>query len=370
MFRDVPPNRYLYTRRVNVTTSSVQCFHWMASHFGAKELMEDTGRLFTNILPEDASFRSQVSLYNYAVEMGDVVLQENCLRYLAWNFRNLTTSPAWRQVSVKLLEYLLHRADLVVPDEYFVLQSVESWLAEKGNSTSLEMQAKLLSQVRFPMIPAERLNDLEASSPLYGAHRGFYQEKMLKALQFNVLLFSTIQKSPAFNAEDPDYQSRIYTAEPWSTVIDPSKRVAEAIFRNPVRIKGSYGSYSHRNPPIYSSSLKASFVTPVHNSLIFQKEKVKWDANVYEREHDCSVEGLHCSSLPMVRLLSQNSASNPKVVFRNQVLLVCRGQQVVSHVQDFKNSLSPITVNGADAVSYRCPGDKYTFQFVVRPQYI
>lgn len=43
MFCNLAPDRYLYTRKVNMTSSSVQCFHSMASYFGAKQLMEDAG---------------------------------------------------------------------------------------------------------------------------------------------------------------------------------------------------------------------------------------------------------------------------------------------------------------------------------------
>lgn len=353
-----------------MTTSSVQCIHWMASHFGAKQLMEDAGQLLSKILPEDPSFKVQLSIYNYAMEMGDLLLQENCIRYLAWNYYNLTTSPAWTHLSVQLLESLLLRADLVVPDEYSVLQSVESWITEQGNSTSLEMQAKLLGHVRFPMIAAERLHELETSSPLYGAHKCLYQEKMVKALNFNVLLFSKLQASPAFNKEDADYQSRIYTAAPWSTVIDPNKDQHRVSIHSP-SIRNSYNRYNHRNPSfsVYSYTLRSSLNTPVHNSLIFQNDKVNWVADLFQKLQDCSNEGLSCDSLPLARLRTQRTVFSSNVSFRNRLLLMCRGSYV-SQVQDFKDTVSPVKVNGTYVVSYPCPGDQYTFQFVVRPQYV
>lgn len=114
--------------------------------------MEDTGRLFSKILPEDASFQTQVSLYKYALETGDFVLEENCLQYLAWNYQNLTMSPAWTHISIQLLGSLLLRSDLVVPDEYVLLQTVESWIEEKGNSTPLDTQHDLLSRIRSTLL--------------------------------------------------------------------------------------------------------------------------------------------------------------------------------------------------------------------------
>lgn len=361
MFYNLAPDRYLYTRKVNMTFSSVQCLHWMASHFGAKQLMEDAGRLFAKVMPEDPSFQNQLSLYEYATEMGDLLMQEDCVRYLAWNYHNLTTSPAWTRLSVQLLQTLLLRADLVVPDEYFVLRSVENWITERAKSTSLETQAKLLSHVRFPMIPAERLHDLETVSTLYSAHQGVYKEKMLKALQFNVLLFSKIQASPAFDKEDPDYQTRIYTAKPWSAMIDPSDKLQEPVF---IRVPGR-----RTFPGLYSYTLAASLETPVHNSLIFQKDKIKWEAKLFRKQQDCSTEGLACPSLPVARLKAQSVVSTPKVAFQNRLLLMCQGKYVCQ-VQDFKNAVSPLTVNGVYVVAYPCPGDQYTFQYVVRPQYV
>lgn len=361
MFYNLAPDRYLYTRKVNMTFSSVQCLHWMASYFGAKQLMEDTGRLFAKIMPEDPSFQNLVSLYNYTREMGDLLTQEDCVRYLAWNYHNLTTSQAWTRLPVQLLQRLLLRADLVVPDEYFVLRSVENWITERGDSASLETQAKLLSDVRFPMIPAERLHDLETTSPLYSAHRGLFQQKMLKALQFNVLLFSKIEASPAFDQEDPDYQTRIYTAKPWSAAIEPSKKVAGPVF---IRLPGK-----KRSPGFYNYALAASLDTPVHNSLIFQKDRVRWEASLFQKQEDCSNQGLACPSLPVASLKTQSVLSTPKVTFQNRLLLMCQGSYVCQ-VQDFKNGMSPVTVNGVYVVAYPCPGDQYTFQYVVRPQYV
>lgn len=142
----------MYTRKLDVTTTTAKCFHEMASH--SNKLMEDTGRLFTRLLPEDGTFHTQVSFYEYSVETGDQVLQENCLQYMAWNYQNLSTSLAWRLASVELLEDLLSRSDLLVPSETFVLQSLEEWISQMSNqTTSKERQAALSGRIRFPHDP-------------------------------------------------------------------------------------------------------------------------------------------------------------------------------------------------------------------------
>lgn len=372
-------NRYIYTRKMDVTFSSVQCLHWMASQFGIEQLMEDTGRLFSKILPEDTLFHTQVSLYEYAIETGDLVLQENCLQYLAWNYQNLTRSPAWTNLTVELLRALLARSDLVVPNEYFLLQTVQTWITAKGSSTSSKTQVGLLSLIRFPMIPAEKLYELESNTSLYSAHENMYRENMLKAFQFNVLLFNNLPSNPKFNKEDDDYQPRIYTAEPWSIAIASSTTTPSDPVRTHYPTFNSRNRYNYGYDRQYSfyptvrpngPTLTQSFSTPVHNSLIFKNNKIRWEANVFMHQRECSNQGLKCDSLPLARLATQGHTSQQsKVLFRNRLLLMCQGKYIC-HVQDFKVNLAHITANGTHVVAYPCPGDQYTYHFVVRPQYI
>lgn len=340
--------RYLYTRKIDVTFSSAECLHWMASKFGVKQLMEDVGRIFNKFLPEDASFHTQVSLYNYAKESADFLLQENCLQYLAWNFQNLTASPAWAYLSAELLGGLLSRQDLVVPDEYFLLQVLESWITAKGSSISLETQADLLRGIRFPMIPAEKLYQLKSSS-LYSTHKNVYQENMLRAFQFNVLLFSSLLSDPKFNAANADYQPRIYTSGPWGNVITSV----------------SIPAY---NRQYQSGPFRKSFSTPLHNSLIFQNNKIQWETSIFQSQYECSNQGLRCESLPMARMQSYSNQQK-NIVFRNRLLLMCQDRYIFQ-VQDFKNNMAYITANSTQAFPYPCPDKKFTYIFVVRPEYV
>lgn len=370
--------RYIYTRKIDVTFSSVQCIHWLASKFGVKQLMEDTGRLFTKILPEDTLFHTQVSIYKYAEETGDLVLQENCIQYLAWNFQKFAGSPAWTSLPEELLSALLTRSDLVVPDEYFLLKTVETWITEKGSSISLKTQADLLSRIRFPMIPAEKLYELELNSSLHSNHMNMYRENILKAFQFNVLLFSNLQSNQKFKKDDSDYQSRIYTAEPWSIAIYPSLntptyqgRRASPSYNSRMRYSSSYGHYYYYTTVSPKRRTMAeSFSTPVHNSLIFKDKKIRWEANVFRRQQDCSNRGLRCTSLPMAELVSRDQLTyQSNILFRNKLLVTCEGATYVCQVQDFKVNLAHITVNGTHVVAYPCPGDQYIYRFVVRPEY-
>ncbi|KAG7505706.1 galectin-3-binding protein [Solea senegalensis] len=329
--------RYLYTRKINVTLSSVQCIHWMASKFGVKQLVEDTTRLFTQVLPEDPLFHTQLSLYKYAEETGDLVLRENCIQYLAWNFVNLTTSPAWADISAELFGLILSRSDVVVPDEFFLLQSVESWITERGNATSLKSQVDLLNRIRFPMIAVEKLYALEVNSSLYSTHQKLYHDNMLKAFQFNVLLLSNLLSNPKFDNAEEDYQPRLYT-DSWSIAVTPNHQIR-------------------------------TFSTPIHNSLIFQGKKAGWGLGIFTSQYQCSNQGLRCKSLPMVRLRPQSDYSRYKVIFHNRLLLMCQGKYICE-VQGFKDDVGYISENSTVGLSYPCPDNNYTYRFVVRPEYI
>lgn len=334
-----------------MTFSSAQCLHWMAYQFGMKQLMVDTGRLFSKILPEDALFHTQVALYEYAEETGDMVLQENCLQYMSWNYQNLTMSPAWSHLSAELLGSLLVRSDLVVPDEYFLLQTVESWITEKGNLTSLETQVDLLSRIRFPMMSAEALYNLEFNSSLYITHKNMYRDNILKAFQFNVLLYSDLKSSPKFDREDVDFKPRIYTAEPWSTAMNPAH--------------GDWYQYN-LNFGYYDSTPTKLFSTPIHNSLIFKSNKIRWEANFFKEQHECSNRGVTCQSFPAARLYPQNRLpEQSNILFRNHLLLMCQGKYI-SQVQDFKDNMAHVNEN----LTYPCPDKQYIYRFVVRPEYV
>lgn len=343
--------RYLYTRKIDVTGSSVQCLHWMASKFGVDQLMRDTGLLFTRILPEDTSFETQVSIYEYAVETGDQVLQENCARYLAWNFQNFTQTPTWTQISFKLLSALLRRSDLVVPEEWFVLTAVENWILNNNNTTTSDTQVTLLSLIRLPMIPAEQLSLLEKSSSVYSTHQNLLRDNMLKAFQFNIQLLTNLKSQTRFVTDDDSFQPRIYTSDLWSV---------------------SFGPFSHTSQSSYNSYYQPrsmSISVPYHSSMIFNDKKINWVADIFLNHHECSNRGTRCLSLPMARLTSYESLRQAGIVFHNRLLLKCQ-KRYICQVQDFKSDQAYVSKNDTYSFPYPCPDDQYQFLFVVRPEYI
>uniref|UniRef100_A0A3B3ZHN5 SRCR domain-containing protein n=1 Tax=Periophthalmus magnuspinnatus TaxID=409849 RepID=A0A3B3ZHN5_9GOBI len=317
--------RYLYTRKIEVPFSSVQCLHWLASQFGEEQLMRDTSLLFSQVIPDDSTFETPVSLHEYALETNDFVLQENCVRYLVWNFQNFTTSSVWTQISDGLLSALLLRSDLVVPDELFVLKAVENWILNNVH-TSLDTQVKLLSLVRFPI--EQLTTQMMSNFSLYSTHKNVFNDNILKALQFNIQLLTSIKSRAKMLIDDVSYQPRIYT-----------------------------------------SSLRRSTSVPYHSSSIFLDRRINWAADIFMNQNECSNRGMRCPSLPMASLQSYETNSFPGVVFFNKLLLVCQDKYVFE-IQDFKNNMAVISRNATLSTTYPCPDDKNTFIFVVRPVYI
>uniref|UniRef100_A0A3B3YQ03 SRCR domain-containing protein n=1 Tax=Poecilia mexicana TaxID=48701 RepID=A0A3B3YQ03_9TELE len=354
--------RYLYTRQINVTYSSAMCLHQLASEFGLRKLFEDVGQVISKSLPNDASFYSQVSLYKYAVETKDLILRDSCVQYMAWNFQSLTGSPVWADLPLELLHSLLTRSDLVVPDEYFVLQVLESWITNNGSSLSSEQQVDLLRLIRFPMIPAEKLYDLESKSLLFSAHRDLYHDSVLKAYQF-IVLYSTLTKSQ-LDQENGDYKPRIYTGETWSTAIDSSKLSSSPRrhYYNSQRYGyGSYNRYYDSPPP----SSQISFHTSLHGIAACENSRLTWAANVFKTSDDCSREGVHCSSAPAAKLSMQNNNLRRNIRFDNRVLLTCQNKYICQ-IQAFRNNMAHID----PALVYPCPDDNYIYTFAVRPEFV
>ncbi|KAG7460201.1 hypothetical protein MATL_G00218830 [Megalops atlanticus] len=327
--------RYLYTRQIDISASSARCFHKLASDLGVKRLRDEAGQLFGLLLPEDASFRTPASLYEYAA---------------------LLASPAWAELSRHALAALLSRSDVAVPSEAALLRGVESWIREQGNSSGLEGEAALLRLVRFPMIPAEQLYELEFTSDLYKRHAELYSAGMLRGFQFNALTLAQLRRH--LNTGGEEFSPRIYTGDPWSLTINSTDYG-----------RRQYHHYGYdRYGGYYSNS--RSFSTPVHSSAIFQTRTVSWAASVFQSRQECSNSGFWCDSVPAVRLSSSSGLGDlgSSVRFSNRVLVACGGDYVF-HVQDFKNNLAIIPTNSSVGQTYPCYEDAYTYRFVVRPKY-
>ncbi|XP_063062355.1 galectin-3-binding protein A-like [Engraulis encrasicolus] len=342
--------RYLYTRKITVTSGSMQCLHQLASGFGTERLVEDIGRLFVPLLPEDSSFRTQVALFKYAGRAGDNQLRENVLRYLGWNMEPLVSSAQWKNAPQALVKGLLVRSDLVVPDEAWLLGALDAWMLEQGETLKPEHQAALLGHLRFPMMTPEKLHELPFTSRLYSSHKDLFQNVILLGFQFHALDFSTLTRH--MDNQSEQLQPRIYTASPWSVSFNITK---------------SYGTCNiyNRNGDCYKS-----LSTPVPLSSSYSSRNLPWTAEIFQSENEQGCNDYNsndCKYFSGRLLINVHLGEHEgKFKFSNQLLMTC-GENYVFHVQEFKNNEASFTKNSM-AIPIPCPDD-LTYRFVVRPQY-
>uniref|UniRef100_W5N4R6 Galectin 3 binding protein n=1 Tax=Lepisosteus oculatus TaxID=7918 RepID=W5N4R6_LEPOC len=363
--------RYLYTRRIDVTLSSAQCLHKLASDYQVSTLQQYAGQLFSWLLPEDSTFKNQLSLYEYAIRSRDPMLQETCLQYLAWNCKALIGSPTWTKLGRETVQALLSRSDLVVPDEAFLLEAVESWVKANhagDGAPSLESESALLQQIRFPMIPPEKLFDLQFTSSVFKSHSQVYQSGMLQGFQFHSVSFPKLMQHQEQMRED--YIPRIYTADPWSFTYNMSTAQDAYRYNSYHRKYGSYRHYGSGYDMGSSGRWSQSFQTPAHTSAFLKSSPISWSVGVYTSVQGCQNSGYRCDSAPAVSLSGNTGQryGNYSVLYENQVLWVCSGGYVV-HVQEFKNNLAVLPSNGTDGLTYPCLSDYESFRFIVRPRY-
>ncbi|XP_048847142.1 galectin-3-binding protein A-like [Brienomyrus brachyistius] len=346
--------RYLYTRKIDITISSVKCIHQLATDFRVKSLQEGAGRLFSWLLPGDPTFKSQVVLYEYAVQAADRVLQETCMQFLAWNCEALIDSPAWSDLSQNAMSVLMSRSDVVVPDEAFLLKGLESWILAQHGDDNVEWLESLLGLVRFPMIPAEKLYDLQFISDLYPRHKELYREGMLRGFQFNTVPFHKLKDYS--NISKAEYTPRIYTGSPWSLVVNVSN------------VPSSY-QYNYQYGYRGYNSRARSFETPLHNSLLFHSEKIGWSTDIFLNNQECQNRGLRCEYVPAAWMGPDRFLQYQNITrFSNKLLLNCEGSYIFQ-IQDFKNNLALVPSNSTMGQSYPCDSGDYKYHFVVQPQY-
>ncbi|XP_043946454.1 galectin-3-binding protein-like isoform X2 [Protopterus annectens] len=357
--------RYLYSRHIKITLLSAQCIHKMASSYGAKELQEYCGQLFSHLLPQDPTFKSQVAFYNYALETGDALLEELCLQFLAWNLEAFTKSLAWFDLNIKQLRVLLERSDLVIPSEIFLLKALEAWTLKRKISDPKNV-SELLDCIRFAMMPPDVLFEAQLNLTLYETHEDKFHSKYVQALIFHTVPFQKLKQHTDLSKEA--YTPRLYT-DTWGYLYNssyqPSTIVLRATGHHDYLRYGSYSRYQHQT---VTSNPSITFTTPKHSSSLYKSETMSWSVSYYSSSESCRNLGSSCSydTYPVL-LLSPQSYTGSDIQYENKALMVCNGFYV-SDVQDFKNNVAVVPQNGSQSV-FPCSSKYSVYRYIVRPVY-
>uniref|UniRef100_A0A8C0Q4P2 Galectin-3-binding protein n=2 Tax=Canis lupus familiaris TaxID=9615 RepID=A0A8C0Q4P2_CANLF len=341
--------RYLYSRRLDISLTSVKCFHKLASAYEAQQLQSFCASLFAILLPEDPSFQAPLDLYAYALATQDPVLEELCVQFLAWNFEGLTQATAWPRVPTALLQLLLSRSELAVPSELALLTALDVWSQERRPSHG--EVARLVDKVRFPMMLPEHLFELQFNLSLYWSHEALFQKKILQALEFHTVPFRLLAQHRGLNLTEDAYQPRLYTSPTWSASVS--------------RSSSRYWNYPYQ-----------SFQTPQHPSFLFQNKYISWSLVYLPTVQSCWNYGFSCSSdeVPLLGL-SKSDYSDPTIGYENKALMRCGGR-FVADVTDFEGQKalipSALGTNSSRRPSlFPCLGGSFSsFQVVIRPFYL
>ncbi|XP_008996096.2 galectin-3-binding protein [Callithrix jacchus] len=370
--------RYFYSRRIDITLSSVKCFHKLASAYGAKQLQGYSGSLFAILLPRDPSFQMPLDLYAYAVATGDPLLEKLCLQFLAWNFEALTQAEAWPSVPTDLLQLLLLRSDLAVPSELALLKAVDTWSWEEH--ASHEELEGLVEKVRFPMMLPQELFELQFNLSLYWSHEALFQKKSLQALEFHTVPFQLLARYKGLNLTEDAYKPRIYTSPTWSASVTDSRwsaRKSQLVYRPTVGSSLKYSANAIQAPFDYRYYYPyQSFQTPQHPSFLFQDKWVSWSLVYLPTIQSCWNYGFSCSSdeLPVLGL-TKSGPSDSTIAYENKALMLCEGL-FVADVTDFEGRKaeipSALDTNSSKGTSFfPCPAGHFSsFRTVIRPFYL
>ncbi|XP_078510090.1 galectin-3-binding protein isoform X2 [Lissotriton helveticus] len=345
--------RYLYSKRMEMPFSAVRCIHKMASTYGVRALQQYCSHLFALILPADPTFRTQVDLCSYAVSTEDVQLEELCLQYLAWNCEAFSESSAWLGLSFKLLRALLARSDIVIPSEHHLLMALQRWRSDKLLED--ESTQKLLGEIRFAMMPPEQLFELQFNLSYYKDFETFFQGKILQAMEFHTVPFTKLKQHK--NVISHMYHPRIYTSTIWSFHMKKQMKTQTQMHSPHYR----HDQYGYGIPA-------SSFNTPKHPSFVFNKERFSWTATYLANSQSCSNQGYHCQTSIFPALgLRPSSHIDVMIQYENKAVFICQGSYVFE-VQDFKNTVSMVPINGTSF--FPCPEGSAKYVFVVRPIYL
>ncbi|KAL1779678.1 galectin-3-binding protein [Sigmodon hispidus] len=361
--------RYFYSRRIEVTMSSVKCLHKLASAFEATQLRDYCGRLFATLLPQDPTFHTALDLYTYAQATKDSVLEDLCVQFLTWNFGPLTQAEAWLSVPTSLLQALLSKSELAVSSELDLLKAVDQWCTESVAS-HVEVE-RLVEQVRFPMMLPEELFELQFNLSLYHDHKALFQRKTMQALEFHTVPFPVLAKYRGLNLTDDTYMPRLYTSPTWSTFVTAgsSRSRGKQSYEYDQYYSYRYGSKAWYNP-------YQSFQTPQHPSFLFKDKLISWSATYLPTIQSCWNYGFSCTSdeLPVLGL-TKSGYSDPSIGYENKVLMLCGGDSVVD-VTTFEGSKAPLPsalgTNSSKVPSvFPCTSGAFSsFRVVIRPFYL
>ncbi|XP_073713711.1 BTB/POZ domain-containing protein 17-like [Misgurnus anguillicaudatus] len=318
--------RYLYCGDITVRLNQAIALHKLASKYHVWDLQQGLTQYMTHHLSSDSPTGHVVGWYQYAMQIGDVALQNSCLQYLSWNLSSVLHSAEWSSVGEELLLNLLQRSDLVLQSELELYEALETWINQNQPSTTTAENA--LKAIRYAMISPQHLFHLQKKSSLMGKYYESVRDLLFLAFQFHAS--SPVQLAKYFDVNCSLFTPRNYLSPAWGS---------PWVINNPTRDDRSF-----------------SFPTQLGPSGHDANKRVTWNALFSPRWLPLSVRSSypeHGSMQPTrtdggrPRIIITPATSSPDfagVTFQKTVIVSTRkqGKVVVRHVYNFHQSTEEV----------------------------
>ncbi|XP_029699296.1 BTB/POZ domain-containing protein 17 [Takifugu rubripes] len=205
--------RYLYCGDISLRLDQATPLHKLATKYQVMGLQQGITQYMTQNLARDSPSGHVAGWYDYALQAGDVTLQESCLRYMAWNLSALLQSGEWVSISSQLLMTLLQRSDLILQSEMELFAALETWILQNGPDGLTAENA--LRAVRYAMMPPRELFRLQTQSPVLARYQESVRDLLYMSYQFHSA--SPLHMAKFFDVNCSLFVPRNYLSPSWGS---------------------------------------------------------------------------------------------------------------------------------------------------------
>ncbi|XP_054156266.1 BTB/POZ domain-containing protein 17-like, partial [Oppia nitens] len=218
--------KYLYTGIININHSLVLPLVSLADKYNVRDLVALCVDYMRNHMVAATKHNRVVSWLQHILGSdGHDQCVRACVNFVTANFEQVAKTSDFQTMETDVLILFLRKSDLVVTDEYRLLQIVTEWLESQEDKLRLvgdeffdSMVPIVMSFIRFPMMEPRQLAEL-LINPLMIRYKEFFVHNMSLAMKYHHegLTGELLGQLPA-NSFTP----RLYTTEKWSSslVID------------------------------------------------------------------------------------------------------------------------------------------------------
>ncbi|XP_051988227.1 BTB/POZ domain-containing protein 17-like [Xyrauchen texanus] len=318
--------RYLYCGDITVRLSQAIPLHKLASKYHVWDLQQGLTQYMTQHLSSDSPTGHVVDWYQYAVQIGDVTLQNNCLQYLSWNLSSVLQSAEWSSVGEELLLSLLHRSDLVLQSELELYEALDAWINQNQPSSATAENA--LKAIRYAMISPQHLLHLQKKSSLMLKYSESVRDLLFLAFQFHAA--SPVQLAKYFDVNCSLFTPRNYLSPAWGS---------PWVINNPTRDDRSFSFQTQLGPSGHDASKRVTW------NALFSPRWLPLTVRSAFPEHGSMQPTRTDGGRP--RIIVTPATSSPDfagVSFQKTVIVASRkqGKVVVRHVYNFHQSTEEV----------------------------